>query len=59
MPYLVSNIRSKRMSTVSKEQIEELANKIRIKDAFWVLVGRPSVITEIWSADWSRVSIED
>lgn len=59
MPYLVSNIHSKRRSIVSKEQIEDLAKKIHIKDALWILVGRQSVITEIWSADWSRVSLQD
>ena len=59
MPYLVSNIHSKRRPIVSKEQIEDLAKKIRIKDALWILVGRQSVITEIWSADWSRVSLQD
>jgi len=59
MPYLMSNIHSKSSSTVSKEQIEELATKIHMKDAFWILVGRHSMITEMWSADWNRVSLED
>ena len=59
MPYLVSNIYSNSRVTVSKEQIEALSKKINMNDASWILVGRQSMITEMWPADWNRVLIED